>query len=64
MAKTEVTNIAVGKNKGHPTTKIQLKKRPAHAKYILVFGYMDTLLWVVVVTPNLLHVNHVEDSET
>ena len=32
MAKTEVTNIAVGKNKGHPTTKIQLKKRPAHAK--------------------------------
>ena len=27
-----MTNIAVGKNKGHPTTKIQLKKRPANRK--------------------------------
>lgn len=32
MAKTQVSNIAVGKNKGHATTKLQARKRPAHSK--------------------------------
>lgn len=33
MAKTQVVNIAVGKNKGHVTTKLQARKpRPAQSK--------------------------------
>lgn len=32
MAKTQVSNIAIGKNKGHRTTKIQAKTRPVHTK--------------------------------
>ncbi|MCL4113969.1 UNVERIFIED_CONTAM: hypothetical protein GTU68_027007 [Idotea baltica] len=32
MAKNSPTNIAVGKNKGHPTTKIQKRARPGASK--------------------------------
>ena len=32
MAKTHPTVIAIGKNKGHPMTKLQLKKRPVQSK--------------------------------
>ena len=32
MAKTHPSVIAIGKNKGHPTTKLQPKKRPVASK--------------------------------